>query len=103
MGRPNLSRETRVSDADGDGEFSVNFPVEQDWQPCPVDAHSAIHTYIHACILKNCTYVLLTLLSTGVIFRQDSSTIYYRKALSLSARASPLRVLGFLRRSALRR
>ena len=28
---------------------------------------------------------------------------YYCKALSLSARASPLRVLGFLRRSALRR
>ena len=29
--------------------------------------------------------------------------IFYCKSLSLSARASPLRVLGFLRRSALRR
>ena len=53
MGRPNLTRETKLSGANGDRENSV-FPVQlthkQDWQPYPVDAQSAesnYHTHTH--------------------------------------------------------
>ena len=41
------------------GQGNINFPCsadhEQDWQPCPVDPHSAIcdgHTYIHTYITE---------------------------------------------------
>jgi len=57
-GRPNLTRETKLSGGNNDRENSVFFPCsadnKQDWQSYPVDAQSAVsddlihtHTYIY--------------------------------------------------------
>ena len=58
------------------GQGNIHFPCsadhEQDWQPYPVDPHSAIyddHTYIH-------TYILLLLFSWTRFFPQLIHTIY---------------------------
>ena len=54
MERPNPSRETKFSGANGDREVFI-FPCladhEQDWQPYPVDLYSGIcedHTYMQS-------------------------------------------------------
>ena len=59
MGRPNLSRETKFSGADGDEEIIPpdSADDEQDWQPYPVDTFSAIrlyddHTHIHQTVFS---------------------------------------------------
>ena len=49
MGRPNASRETRFSGANG--QENIDFPrsvdLEQDWQPYPVDPYSYYISYNH--------------------------------------------------------
>ena len=43
MGRPNLSRETKFSGANGDKDiFPCLADHDQDWQAYPVDLYSAI-------------------------------------------------------------
>ena len=45
-GRPNPSRKTNFSGANGDNQGNIYFPFsadhEQDWQPYPVDLYFAI-------------------------------------------------------------
>ena len=65
-GRPNLSRETKFSDANGEREKCMSFSSsenEQDWQPDPVNPYSAEcadHTYPDHTPSSSSTYAHLS-------------------------------------------